>query len=68
MIDHTIGTKFLTRTAHPRTCTVTDILKTYNSVGTLVATRYEAEYTFMGRILLMRDVVATTIAMGKIDQ
>jgi hypothetical protein len=61
-----IGQKFATRGKHPRICTVTDILKTYNSKGELVKIRYVAEHDFLGQIVTDHDVVETTIAMGAI--
>lgn len=62
----TIGTKFKTRGKRPRLCTVTDILKTYNSRGELVKLRYVAEHEFAGQIVTDHDVVETTIAMGTV--
>lgn len=61
-----IGTQFKTRGKHPRLCTVTDILKTYNSAEELVSIRYVATHEFMGQTVTDRDVVETTIAMGLI--
>ena len=65
MTDHPIGTKFKTRGKAPRECIVTDILKTYNSAGNLVSTRYIASHEFMGQAIVSHDVCASTIAMGK---
>lgn len=59
-----IGTKFKTRGKHPRLCTVTDILKTYDSRGQLVKIRYVAQHEFGGQIVADHDVVETTIARG----
>lgn len=68
--DHTprfsIGQQFKTRGKQPRTCTVTDILKTYNSKGELVRVRYVATHEFAGQVITDSDVVETTIAMGEI--
>ena len=61
-----IGTVFKTRHKTPRTCTVTNILKTYNAQNELVSVRYVAVHEFMGQILEERDVLGTTIAMGVI--
>lgn len=61
-----IGTKFKTGGKAPRTCTVTDILKTYNSKGDLVSIRYVATHEFLGQTVTDRDVVAVTIARGLI--
>jgi hypothetical protein len=62
-----IGTRFKTRGKHPRICTVTDILRTYNSKGELVAIRYVAEHEFCGQVVTERDVCETTVAMGRIE-
>lgn len=59
-----IGTKFLTRGAHPRECTVTDWLVTRNSAGFIVKVRYVAQHQFLGQIIQDSDVPETTIAMG----
>lgn len=64
--DYPIGTQFKTRGKHPRLCTVIDILKTYNSKGEHVQTRYVATHELMGQTLIDRDVVRTTIAMGRV--
>lgn len=59
-----IGQKFTPNRKHARECTVTDILKTYNSKGELVKIRYEATHEFMGQLVTDYDVTDTTIAMG----
>jgi hypothetical protein len=59
-----IGTQFKTRGKAPRICTVTDILKTYNSAGELVLVRYVATHEFCGQTVTSYDVIDTTIAMG----
>lgn len=59
-----IGTQFYTRGKAPQLCTVTDVLRTYNSAGVLVALRYVATHQFCGQTLTDRDVVDTTIARG----
>jgi hypothetical protein len=61
-----IGTKFKTRGKVPRICTVTDILKTYNSAGELVQIRYVSTHEFFGQIVTNHDVTDTAIAMGEI--
>ena len=63
---YAIGTQFKTRGKCPRVCTVVDILKTYNSAGELVKIRYVATHEFSGQTVTDSDVVAATIAMGKI--
>lgn len=64
MIDYPIGTKFKTGGKRPRLCTVTDILKTYNSADELVRTRYVATHEFCGQQVADSDVNAVTIARG----
>jgi hypothetical protein len=59
-----IGTKYQTRGKQPRTCTVVDILRTYNSKGELVKVRYVATHELMGQTVTDHDVIDTTIAMG----
>lgn len=63
--DYKIGTKFKTRGKHPRICTVTDVLKTYNAKGELVRTRYVAVHEFCGMLVTDPDVCAVTIARGQ---
>lgn len=63
-MEYEIGTKYMSRGKHPKICTVTDILKTYNSVGELVKVRYISEHEFCGQMVKDYDVVATTIARG----
>ena len=59
-----IGTVFTTRHEHPRVCTVTNILRTYDITGTLVRVRYIAAHEFMGQLVINSDVVDATIALG----
>ena len=59
-----IGYQFTTRGKHQRVCTVTDIWRTYNAAGELVALRYVATHEFMGQTVTERDIVETTIARG----
>lgn len=65
-----IGTKFIKQrgkhTNKERVETVTDILKTYNSAGELVKTRYVAEHDFLGQKVTDRDVCLITIVKGLI--
>ncbi len=62
-----IGTKFQTQGKHPKLCTVTDILRTYNSRNELVRVRYVAEHDFCGQTITDHDVIYTTIARGRVD-
>jgi len=62
-----IGTKYKTRGKHPRTCTVVDILKTYNSKKDLIKIRFVSEHEFCGQKVTNNDVVLPTILMGLID-
>ena len=62
-----IGTKFNTRGKCPRLCTVTDILKTFNSVGEQVSLCYVAEHEFLGQFLTDSAVTETSIAMGLVE-
>lgn len=65
---YTIGQQFTSRGKYPKLCTVTDILKTYNSAGELVKIRYVAEHNFMGQTVADHDVCETTITMSLIRQ
>ena len=60
-----IGTQFLSAGKHPKLCTVTDILRTYNSRDELVSIWYVATHEFMGQIITDRAICDTTIARGK---
>lgn len=64
MLEYQVGTVFLSSGRHPRLCTVTDILRTYNNMGKLVSVRYVAQHKFLGQIVTDKDVLATTIARG----
>jgi len=66
--DITIGTQFFSHGKHPKLCTVTDILTTYNSQGNLVMTRYVAEHEFCGQTIVNRDVCAVTIQRGYVER
>jgi hypothetical protein len=59
-----IGTQFYTRGKHRKHCTVTDILRTYNSRDELVKVRYVASHDIIGQHVFDYDVCETTIAMG----
>lgn len=59
-----IGTKYMTRGKHPRLCTVTDILRTYNSANDLVQIRYIATHPLAGQTVTDRDVHHATISIG----
>jgi hypothetical protein len=61
-----IGTQFIPVRPISRVHTVTDILRTYNSVGELVDVRYVATHEFMGQLIEDRSVYDTTIARGLI--
>jgi len=67
MEDYKIRTRYIKRGKAKSECTVTDILKTYNSAGKLVKTRYVATYEFCGQLVTDRDVVATSIKMGLVE-
>jgi hypothetical protein len=58
-----IGMQYMSAGKHPRLCTVTDILKTYNSKGELVKTRYESTHEFLGQTVTNHDLVQPTIAL-----
>ena len=65
-----IGTKFIKqrgKVKNDRIETVTDILKTYNSAGELVKTRYVAEHDFLGQTVTDSDVLGVTIQKGLIE-
>jgi hypothetical protein len=64
----TIGTQFKTRGRHPRLCTVTDVLSTFNSKGELVKVLFVAEHVGpFGQKVVERDVCRTTILMGRVS-
>tara|TARA_R110002167_G_C12633508_1_gene647764 strand:- start:849 stop:1058 length:210 start_codon:yes stop_codon:yes gene_type:complete len=65
-----IGTKFIKqrgKVKNDRIETVTDILKTYNSAGEHIKTRYVAEHDFLGQKVTDRDVLGVTIQRGLIE-
>lgn len=62
-----IGTTFLSSGKRKDVCTVTDILRTYNSAGELVSLRYVATHPFMGQQVTDHDVVETTIARNVVE-
>ena len=60
-----IGTQYKTVTRkYPYVCTVTDILRTYNSRDELVKVRYVAQHDFAGQPVTDSDVLPITIARG----
>ncbi len=65
-----IGTKFIKQrgknTNKERVETVTDILKTYNSAGEHIKTRYVATHQFCGQTVTDSDVLGVTIQKGLI--
>ena len=60
-----IGYQFKSRGKYPKTCTVTDILKTYNSKNELVKVRYVATHQFINQIITDYDVPETTLLMSR---
>ena len=64
MKTYEIGTQFKPVGKHTPICTITDILRTYNSKGELVNTRYEASHEFCGQTVTETNIVAATIARG----
>jgi len=66
-----IGTKFIKQrgklTNNERVETVTDILKTYNSAGEHIKTRYVATHPFCGQERTDSDVLGVTIQKGLIS-
>jgi hypothetical protein len=61
-----IGTVFKTRHKHPRTCTVIDIYRTFNSAGEQVDMRYVTTHEFLGQILTDTQVPETAIQLGTV--
>ena len=61
-----IGQRFRAPGKHPRTCTVTDIYKTYNAAGELIKTMYAATHDFAGQTITNHDIPAATIIRGLI--
>ena len=62
-----IGTQFIPRGKRQDVCTVTDILKTYNSKNELVRTEYISTHEFMGQIINRVDC-AVTIQRGELEK
>tara|TARA_R110000851_G_scaffold11492_2_gene40277 strand:+ start:215 stop:427 length:213 start_codon:yes stop_codon:yes gene_type:complete len=65
--DIALGTQFIrSRGKHNNNQveTVVDILKTYNTAGELVRTRYAASHDFLGQTVIDTDIVSTTILKG----
>jgi hypothetical protein len=44
-----LGTRFQTLEKHPKTCMVTDILRTFNLSGELVEVRYVGEHVYLSQ-------------------
>lgn len=63
-----IGTKFKTLGKHPKECTVTNILRTYDNADKLVKVSYVATHEFCGQVITDHDVCDTTIARGLISK
>jgi hypothetical protein len=64
-----IGQQFMSPGKHPRLCTVTDILRTYNAEGSLIHTRYEATHAGpFGSSITNHDVCETSIARRAVPQ
>lgn len=61
-----IGTTFLSRGKVQREKKVVDHLTVTNSKGEVVEIRYVVEHEFLGQKIIERDVVETTIKMGKL--
>jgi hypothetical protein len=59
-----VGDKFVTRGKVKKLCTITDILKTYNSKNELVEIRYVAVHYFMGQAITDCNVPEITILMS----
>lgn len=59
-----IGQQFKSRGKHPLLCTITDVLKTYNSRGELVKVRYVATHDVLGQVVTDYDVCETSISRG----
>ncbi len=60
-----LGTEYQSRGKHPRLCTVTDILRTYNAAGEMVRVRYVATHPGpLGQIVTDHDVCDATIGLG----
>lgn len=59
-----LGTQYMEGYKNKKLCTVTDILKTYNSKGDFVKLRYVATHEFCGQAVTDYDVNQTTIARG----
>lgn len=65
-MKYPIGTTFKTRHKTPRSCTVVDYHRTYNSKNELVKERYVCTHTLCGQTVTDYDVVQTTIDMSKL--
>jgi hypothetical protein len=65
--DYPIGTQYKTMGKRADICTITDILKTYNSKGELVKTYYVSTHDFCGQAVTNYEVPAVSIARGLIS-
>ena len=59
-----IGQRFTPVGKRAKECTITDILRTYDSKGVLVRVCYVATHDFCGQQVEDHDVLDTTIARG----
>jgi len=67
MTDFDIGTNFFNGGKHKKLCTVSDVLKTYNSRGELVKTSYTAIHLFMGQAVTEHNICKVTIQRGLVQ-
>lgn len=63
-----IGTRYKTRGRYPRTCTVVDILTTYNAKGEKVGFRYVSTHEMLGQTVTDYDVVEASVALGRLNE
>lgn len=61
-MEFEIGTHYIN--SKNRLCVIKDILKTFNSKGELIKTRYVAEHDFMGQKIEDNDVLHISIQKG----
>jgi hypothetical protein len=61
---YAVGTKYMSRGKCPKLCTVTDILRTYNSANELVRVRYVATHDMLGNTITDHDVAECAVSMG----
>jgi hypothetical protein len=65
--EYPIGTQYKTGDKRADLCTVTDILKTYNSKGDLVKMCYVSTHEFCGQAVTNYEVPSASIARGLIS-